>query len=83
MKVALVDLSQLNILVLCKPFLTILSFQFSLVKTSYIAGVNSLILEEATIIPASPTTSGREVKSDVITGVPQAIASNGGMPKSA
>ena len=33
------------------------------------------------MIPASPTTSGREEVFEAMTGVPQAIASSGGRPK--
>ena len=50
------------------------------VNTSRIPRAMSKTFSGLTIIAASPTTSGSELTLDVITGVPDAMASSGGNP---
>ena len=63
-----------------RPFSRISSRSAESLSTLRIDSANSSTLCGSTIIPAFPTTSGSEEIFEVMTGVPQAMASSGGRP---
>jgi len=69
-----------NILDRSKPLLTNSAFKESFSVISKMESRINSRSKGSHTIPASPTTSGREALSDVITGIPEAIASKTGIP---
>src|SRR5450432_38991 len=73
--------SQLNRRARARPVRRISALRDSLAATRRIASAMDSALFGSTRSAADPTTSDRDVPLDVMTGVPQAMASAGGRPK--
>src|SRR5688500_8082868 len=73
--------SQLNFCERSNPFMPSCRASAGLSNMNRIAAVQAAVVPGGTMLPAILTTSGKDDVSEVMTGVPHAIAARGGSPK--